>query len=408
MNSTDWTQIKLSELISGIDAGVSVNAENRIKENGELGVLKTSSVVYGIFDPVEHKAVKDEERHRVTVYPKSDRILICRSNTVELVGICAYVNKDYDDLFLPDTLWQITIEKSLCSAKWLTYALNSEVMRKKIQSIATGTSGSMKKISMSNFLKLDIVLPPLKEQEIMAEIFGLCDDAIRLTNEKTKAKKKLKRELLHRILSGEYRFSEHPLKSWKKVKLRDFLRSREELGEETSELDLYSLTIENGITPKTNRYNRKFLVRHQNKQYKKVYPKDIVYNPPNLRYGAIAISNIDEPVLVSPSYEILYIENTDEFDSDFIYYVITTEDQIKRFGQRAEGTLVERMAVKLDSFLEFDINIPASKEEQQSIVFFLKAMDAEIDLLSQKVDKFEQLRVGFAQNLLTGQVRVQV
>ncbi len=279
-------------------------------------------------------------------------------------------------------------------------------MRRKIQSIAAGTSGSMKKISMTNFLKLEIDLPPLLEQKKIEQIFSLCDEAIQLTNRKINATITQKKEFLHRLLSGEYRFPLHQNRQWMSTKLGDVLTARTELSEETNELQLYSLTIEKGITPKTGRYNRKFLIKHKNKRYSVVCPKDIVYNPPNLRYGAIAISKIEKAVLVSPSYVVVHVKEPDKFSSEFLAYAITTDDQISRFGQKAEGTLVERMAVKLDSFLSFEINMPLNIEEQHDIVTFLKTIDTELELLSQKEEKFRQLRLGFAQQLLTGEIRV--
>ncbi len=48
MNLNNWTKAILSDLIVSIEAGTSVNAENRTKDVGEIGVLKTSAVVYGI------------------------------------------------------------------------------------------------------------------------------------------------------------------------------------------------------------------------------------------------------------------------------------------------------------------------------------------------------------------------
>jgi type I restriction enzyme S subunit len=407
MKSKDWKPTKLGDLISSIDSGVSVNAENRLINDGEVGVLKTSSVVYGIFDPLEHKAILNRERQLATIRPRKDSILICRSNTIELVGICAYISKDYGDLFLPDTLWQITTNRDLCSAKWLNYALNSDDMRRKIQSIATGTSGSMKKISMANFRKLEILLPPLPLQQKMADYLGVIDKAIGLIQRKIDAKKLQKEGVLQRIVSGKYRLPEYQNTSWTKNKLKDIFEIRDEYSGQTDDLQLYSLTIENGVTPKTDRYDRQFLVKQENKKYKVVYPNDIVYNPPNLRYGAIALNKHDKPVLVSPSYEVLCVKDKDSFSEDFVSFVITTKDQIKRFSQRAEGTLVERMSVRPDALLTFEILVPSSKDEQQSLAHLIKTMEREVDLLSSKLKKYELLKSNIIHMFMTGKVNVK-
>ena len=50
---------------------------------------------------------------------------------------------------------------------------------------------------------------------------------------------------------------------------------------------LYSLTIEDGVSPKTDRYERNFLVKKEGDNFKVVHPDDFVSNPMNLRFGAI-------------------------------------------------------------------------------------------------------------------------
>ena len=63
--------------------------------------------------------------------------------------------------------------------------------------------------------------------------------------------------------------------------------------EHTQDLDkypLYSLTIEDGITAKTERYERSHLVKKED-SYKIVRPNDFAYNPMNLRFGAVSRHN---------------------------------------------------------------------------------------------------------------------
>ena len=67
------------------------------------------------------------------------------------------------------------------------------------------------------------------------------------------------------------------------------------------------MTIKNGVSPKSERYEREFLVKNTDvKTYKIVETDDLVFNPANLRWGAIARSKNPFPVLVSPIYENLY------------------------------------------------------------------------------------------------------
>src|ERR1700737_1224581 len=99
---SDWCHVALADVIASLDAGVSVNSEGRQCEAGEIGVLKTSCVGGGRFNPSEHKAVLNGERGRVRVPVRADSIVLSRMNTPDLVGENAYVEEDQPRLFLPD------------------------------------------------------------------------------------------------------------------------------------------------------------------------------------------------------------------------------------------------------------------------------------------------------------------
>ncbi|MGB3240434.1 MAG: restriction endonuclease subunit S, partial [Geitlerinemataceae cyanobacterium] len=216
-----WKIMELSQLISSLDSGISVNAEDRPASEGEIGVLKLSAVSYGHFNPKENKVVLSEELHRVNVSPKKNRIIISRANTPNLVGANVYIDRDYPNLFLPDLLWQIEPKTDNFSVRWLSYLLNSTTYRIKIQNIASGSSTSMIKITKSSLLKLEIVLPSLPEQCKIAEIRGAWDDAISTLEKLITAKRKLKQGLMQQLLTGKKRFKEFEGSEWETVRLRD-------------------------------------------------------------------------------------------------------------------------------------------------------------------------------------------
>ena len=56
-----WQVKALKNVISRIESGVSVNAIDTPAAVGEIGVLKTSCVYRGWFDPAENKAVVPDE-----------------------------------------------------------------------------------------------------------------------------------------------------------------------------------------------------------------------------------------------------------------------------------------------------------------------------------------------------------
>ncbi|WP_293725733.1 hypothetical protein [Thiolapillus sp.] len=152
--------------------------------------------------------------------------------------------------------------------------------------------------------------------------------------------------------------------------------------------------------------NRDFLVKDNgSKTYKVVYPGDIVFTTSNLRWGAIARSHVEHKVVISPIYEILKIK-TDKIDPAFLEHALTCPRQIGIFATRTEGTLIERMAVKLDAFLLTEIMVPPTIDEQQKVASFLDMARDEIKLLKSQVVAYRKQKRGLMQKLLTGQWRV--
>ncbi|OGI41230.1 MAG: hypothetical protein A2140_08095 [Candidatus Muproteobacteria bacterium RBG_16_62_13] len=168
---SDWPMVELREIIDELESGVSVNSTSTPTDKGELGILKTSCVTTGIFQPEEHKTVVPNELTRVRCPVRGNTIIISRMNTEALVGANAYVNKDYPHLFLPDRLWQTVITRPDIEVRYIQTVLASDSCRSRISAICGGTSGSMKNIAKPQLLSITIPLPPLAmQQAIVAEI----------------------------------------------------------------------------------------------------------------------------------------------------------------------------------------------------------------------------------------------
>ncbi|OWV91026.1 hypothetical protein ATY79_06440 [Rhizobium sp. R693] len=200
-----WRIGTLGSIALGLEAGVSVNSENRPKQPGEIGILKTSCVSAGIFDPEEHKTVLLGERDRVKIPVRGNRIIISRMNTPNLVGANGYVENDIDDLFLPDRLWQLSTSEN---ARWLACLLASDQSRERLSAIATGTSGSMKNISKSKLLDLPFAIPSQAEQQEIASIMQEIDASIEAGNRTLEGQIATKSALMSDLLTGRKRVTD--------------------------------------------------------------------------------------------------------------------------------------------------------------------------------------------------------
>jgi len=200
-----WDVGVLADFVSALRSGVSVNAEDRVHGDDEVGVLKVSCVLRGGFYPNCHKTVVPEERDRVAEPVLQGRIIISRANTPALVGESAYVDSAWPNLYLPDKLWQTEPSDRPHSIKWLSFYLQSPFVRQEISKAATGTSGSMKNIAKPAFLNIRMPLVPLAEQEHIAAILSGVTSKIEALSSKQRHFQAIKRGLMQKLLTGEWR-----------------------------------------------------------------------------------------------------------------------------------------------------------------------------------------------------------
>jgi len=195
----EWAEIPLSKLVSALDAGVSVNSGDRPAMSHEIGVLKTSAVTNGVFDPLESKVVFEEgEIKRVKEPVRADTVIISRMNTPALVGANAYVKDDYPNLFLPDRLWAAKPRPG-ADMRFVALVLGSDKGRAALSGLAGGSSGSMKNISKPSVLELVVMAPSRPEQQRIADCLTSLDDLIAAETQKLDTLKTHKKGLMQQL-----------------------------------------------------------------------------------------------------------------------------------------------------------------------------------------------------------------
>ncbi|MEN7461136.1 restriction endonuclease subunit S [Pantoea dispersa] len=199
LDAGEWDVTHLSELIASLDAGVSINSGDRPAMSDEFGVLKTSAVTNGVFEPQENKVVSDAaELGRAKELVQGDTIIISRMNTPALVGANAYVETDLDNIFLPDRLWAAK-PKPGTSMRFIACILGSAKGRAALSKLAKGSSGSMKNITKAEVLSLSIMVPSPTEQQRIADCLGGLDALITAATLKFEALKRHRRGLMQQL-----------------------------------------------------------------------------------------------------------------------------------------------------------------------------------------------------------------
>lgn len=180
-----------------------------------------------------------------------------------------------------------------------------------------------------------------------------------------------------------------PIK-WNEVPFSTLFTSTSEYTDDLKQYPLYSLTIEDGITAKTERYERSHLVKKEN-SYKVVRPNDYAYNPMNIRFGAVARHKGDIPVAVSGYYDIF--TTVHESDLVFMDSFLTYGPMITYYNKVSTGSLVEKQRVHFSDFLEFSLALPPL-EERKKIAEILSTQDKVIELQGRKIEELKRFKKG--------------
>ena len=177
---------------------------------------------------------------------------------------------------------------------------------------------------------------------------------------------------------------------WKKNKLVNFLSPRVEKQTPTKDAPLMAFTAENGVTDKGERYDRSFLVKSDDKLYKRTEFNDFIYSSNNLDVGSIGLNKFGTAV-ISDVYEIFKVN--DKAMPDFVSELIQRPYTLSRILRYRQGCLYGQYKIYADDFLSVDVFAP-SLDEQRKINNFLTAIDARIEKQRQLVEALKKYKRG--------------
>jgi type I restriction enzyme S subunit len=173
----DWSVRTVGDVVTDIEAGLSVQCEERPPAENERGLVKISAVTWGTYDEDESKTLKPDqqvmERNRI----RPGDFLISRANTIELVGSCVIVHEARRALYLSDKVLRLVMPEEW--KKWLLMCLRSDNGRRQIEGLSSGNQLSMRNLSQKNLLSIQIRLPPKDEldqiESVSNRFFSLAD-----------------------------------------------------------------------------------------------------------------------------------------------------------------------------------------------------------------------------------------
>lgn len=287
----------------------------------------------------------------------------------------------------------LNIIRSKENGMFLSYYLNHR-KRTEIARLAQGVS--IVHLYPNELRNLKLVLPIKKEQEKIADFLRGGDERMTSLEKKVDAMREYKKGVMSAIFFGKLRFKDgngNPYPDWEEKRLGELLKERKEYARKSGKYEHISLT-KDGVVPKSDRYERDFLVGSDDKKYRITRVNDICYNPANLKFGVIARNKYKNGIF-SPIYVTYEVKGA---DAVFMEYYLTRWDFINYARRYEEGTVYERMAVGPEDFARLMIKLPCLAE-QRKIADFLSAIDHKIELEQTRLDRTKDFKKGLLQRM---------
>ncbi|WP_275781806.1 restriction endonuclease subunit S [Latilactobacillus curvatus] len=379
--SDAWEERKLSDIVSRL---------SKSSNNSELPRVEFEDIVSG--EGRLNKDVSHKFDDRKGILFSSQNILYGKLRPYLKNWLLA----DFNGIALGD-FW---VFKSINSDPKFVYSL---IQSNHYQKVANDTSGTKmprsdwKKVSSTEFQ----IPSSLEEQKKIGSLFKQLDNTIALHQRKLDLLKEQKKGYLQKMFPKngakvpELRFAGFA-DDWEERKLGEvFNQTVEYINPNEANLELWSVTVERGLTPKTARYNREALVK-KNDKFKVVHDGDIVYNPMNLTIGAVGFNKSEKSVAVSGYYVTMNMNSG--FNNSYFQTWLKSENAIKQYKLYATGSLIEKQRVQFPTLSLIKSYIPTF-EEQQKIGSFFKQLDNSIALHQRKLDLLKEQKKGFLQKM---------
>ena len=343
----EWHKYALSDFVTRI---------TRRNKNNESSLPLTISAQYGLVD-------------QITFFNKTVA-------SVDLSGYYLLYNGDfaYNKSYSNDYAWGAVkrldkYEKGCLSSLYFVFRPTDKVdsdylahyfetnkWHKGISDIAGegARNHGLLNMAVDDYFATKHYLPSLSEQKKIACFLNLITKRIEIQNKIISDLKVLKKELCNRYFK-----SVHNDMSLGYITLKDILTERKEYCSKDGTYTHGTLSKE-GVSPKTERYDRDFLVKNEDKQYKVTHFNDICYNPANLKFGVICRNTYGD-LIFSPIY--VTFEIADTVYPAYIELFLTNANFIGRIRRYEQGTVYERMAVSSEDFLSYETRMPTYEEQ---------------------------------------------
>ena len=300
------------------------------------------------------------------------------------------------------TMWCRPAQNTF-AIKFLGYFMNTSLYHNQVLPLIQGIKVSS--VSKSAIQGTWLCIPPIEEQRRIASALTSIDNLIDSLDRQIAKKRDIKQGAMQQLLSGKKRLKGFT-EPWVEKKLGDVVTNSTGLTYSPNNVQKYctlglrSTNIKNGKLI----FEDNVCVEMSIPERAKVHTNDLlvcVRNGSKALIGKSAVITEDAEGMAFGAF--MTILRANGIEQIFLNYYWQTDFVQKQVRDNMGATINQITNADIS---DFDIYVPYSFTEQQSIASVLTFMDNELSALEAKRKKYEQIKQGMMQQLLTGRIRL--
>ncbi len=373
----DWEVRRLGEVCTHFKSGLGITAD-KIAEVGEYPVYGGNGL-RGFCDSYTHYG---------------DYVLIGRQG-----ALCGNINFTSGKSYISEHAIAVQVDGNI---HWLKYKLDYWNLNR------FSESSAQPGLSVEKLIRYKLTVPPLAEQERIAEVLGTWDEAIDKQSQLVKALERRKRALMQQLLTARKRLPNFSA-PWQKVKLRDIFNEVKDIDDGQGVYSAMTISAKEGLISQQSKFDR-VIAGDSLKRYTLIQQNDFAYNKGNsksYKMGCVYRLTNHTKALVPFVYICFRCKNGVDYGFYEQWFRNHGLDRalmkIITSGARGDGLL----NVNTSDF--FNIFVPNPQlEEQKAIAQILTTADKEIELATKKLETLRTQKRALMQQLLTGKKRLKI
>lgn len=300
--------------------------------------------------------------------------------------------------------------QSAFDKEYLYYCLGSEFTIRQYISMAAGSS--VQNLNKDKVSAVIIAKPPIQEQAGIANALSDADNLIFSLQKLIEKKKAIKQGAVQELLTGKKRLPGFS-GEWKELNFAESAKLKARIGWQGLTTSEYLQSGYAYLITGTDFHNGriKWDTCHfvDEKRYKQdvniqIKKHDILLTKDGTIGKVAYISDITKPATLNSGVFVIRPAKEKTFDPNFVYHILNSFIFDNFLAKLSAGSTINHLYQK--DFVDFKFKAPAELVEQRAIAQVLSDMDSEIEKLEKKLAKYQQIKQGMMQELLTGRIRL--